>query len=360
MKLLSRPINWSLVLAPLLVSMLALPGNAHSRDNDRTTRQLEHRQRVRDVERPQRKAEEGVPTPQARRAAPIAVRTPDSGNRGPDRRQAAAPQRSDRGARVRDGRPARDASGPRRSAMAESLDRAQRSRAQSDSRHYRQSTRNSGYQGDNRGQGSQPAHARQRDGRHEQRIRHDQQRADRYYAAQARQREVAMQRTRALQQQRRANQYRYQNQYNQRLRQQHVSWNSGRYNYYNDPFYSTPASYRYQFGGQWHSTNRYGANLMQQAVDYGYQEGLRAGQADRYDGWRADYRDNYAYQDAGYGYNGRYISPGEYQHYFRQGFQRGYQDGYGNRYDYGYRRSDGSVAIIAAVLATIVGLQVLN
>jgi hypothetical protein len=174
------------------------------------------------------------------------------------------------------------------------------------------------------------------------------------------QRHAADQRARILQQQRRIHQYRYQQEYYDRLRRQQASWNVRNYDYYNDPYYYTPASYRYRYAGRWHETNRYGADLIRQAVNRGYQEGLYAGRADREDRWRNDYRNAYAYQDANYGYNGYYISQGEYNYYFRQGFQRGYEDGYSDHYRYGRRNDDGNYAILAAVLAAVVGFQLLN
>ena len=163
-----------------------------------------------------------------------------------------------------------------------------------------------------------------------------------------------------MQQNRRVAQYRYQQQYYDRLRLQQARWNSRTYNYYNDPYYYTPASYRYSYGGRWQETHRYGADLMRQAVNYGYQEGLRAGRADRDDGWRNDYRGSYAYQDANYGYNGYYIGQDQYNYYFRQGFQRGYDDGYSRNYRYGYRQNVGDYAILAGVLGVILGLQLLH
>lgn len=99
---------------------------------------------------------------------------------------------------------------------------------------------------------------------------------------------------------------------------------------------------------------------MRQAVNYGYEEGLRAGRADRDDRWGYDYRDSYAYRDAGYGYNGYYLDQGAYQYYFRQGFQRGYEDGYYGRYRYARRGDDGNYIILAAVLSAILGLQLLH
>jgi hypothetical protein len=154
--------------------------------------------------------------------------------------------------------------------------------------------------------------------------------------------------------------YRYQQQYYDRLRRQQVRWNAHSYNYANDPYYYTPDNYRYSYRGSWHQTNRYGADLIRQAINYGYQEGLYAGRADRQDGWRNDYRDSYAYQDANYGYNGYYIPQNQYNYYFRQGFQRGYDDGYYSRYRYGHRDGNGNYAVLAAILAAVVGFELLN
>ena len=99
--------------------------------------------------------------------------------------------------------------------------------------------------------------------------------------------------------------------------------------------------------------------MLRHAVRQGYREGLRAGRADRMDGWRPDYRSAYAYQDANYGYNGYYVRQSAYNHYFRQGFRRGYEDGYQDDYRYG-RYDNGSASILPAVLAVILGLQLFN
>lgn len=427
MKFQSRPINWSLVLVPLLFSALAIPGNAYSQQRDRVSNQQEHKRRAGAIERSGRKPERTVSAYETRQRPTAAPKRQNRTRSAPARKAAATPRTSSRTAtsrsqqqrrasnrtrsntarppvarqqrtpvrtkpvtqprsdRIREARTRRDTTRSRSQQRAVSntpprkppAHRGTQSRPTGDRRpastpgqqqrsrnnvtsRRPQGTRSPGNRNThNRGRSSQ-THRRPPDRYQERRIRAERQQANRYFASQARQRDRAAQRARMLQQQRRANQYRYQNQYRQRLQRQHVRWNSGNYNYYNDPFYSTPANYRYRFSGQWHTTNRYGADLMQRAVDQGYQEGRRAGQADRQDGWRADYGNSFAYQDASYGYNGRYISPAEYQHYFRQGFQRGYQDGYADRYQYGYRQNDGSVAVVAAVLATIVGLQLLN
>ncbi|HVI59951.1 MAG TPA: hypothetical protein VM619_13910 [Luteimonas sp.] len=174
------------------------------------------------------------------------------------------------------------------------------------------------------------------------------------------QRRAADQRARILRQQHRINQYRYQQAYYDRLRQQQLRFSARNYDWYNDPYYYTPASYRYRYDGGWYQTNRYGADLIRQAVNYGYREGLRAGRADREDGWRSDYRGSYGYLDANYGYNGYYIDQGQYNYYFRQGFRRGYDDGYRDDYRYGHRDDDGNYTLLAAVLAAVIGFQLLN
>lgn len=154
--------------------------------------------------------------------------------------------------------------------------------------------------------------------------------------------------------------YRYQQQYLARLRQQQLRLQSIRnYNYYNDPYFYTAPSYRYRYGGTYYTTNTYGANLLRQAVNYGYQQGYLAGQADRRDSWRFDYRDSYAYEDANYGYTGFYVNQPIYNYYFREGFRRGYEDGYYSRYQYG-RHTGTGYAIFAGILAGILGLQALT
>jgi flagellar biosynthesis/type III secretory pathway protein FliH len=96
--------------------------------------------------------------------------------------------------------------------------------------------------------------------------------------------------------------------------------------------------------------------MLRQAINYGYEEGYRAGRADREDGWRASSQDSYAYMDATYGYNGYYVDVNEYQYYFREGFRRGYEDGYYSRSQYG-RYSNGAYSILGAILGQILNLQ---
>jgi hypothetical protein len=135
--------------------------------------------------------------------------------------------------------------------------------------------------------------------------------------------------------------------------------NEQNYNYNSDPYFNTAPSYRYSRSGRYYETNQYGANLLKQAVTYGYEQGFRAGQADREDGWGYNYQDTYAYQDANYGYNGFYVDQNDYNYYYREGFSRGYDDGYNNRYQYG-SYSNGNYSVQGAVMSQILNLQSLR
>jgi hypothetical protein len=193
-----------------------------------------------------------------------------------------------------------------------------------------------------------------------QRIIAQQQRDRAYQAALAQRTRYLQQQSAQLQAQRRAAAYRYQQQYLANLRAQQARLSAQRnYNYNNDPYYSSPNSYRYLRGGTSYQTNQYGADALKRAVNNGYSEGVRAGQADKQDGYRSDYSNSFAYQDANYGYDGRYISQGDYNYYFRQGFQRGYQDGYNSAQRYG-SYSNGSGSILASLLNSILGLQTIR
>ena len=149
--------------------------------------------------------------------------------------------------------------------------------------------------------------------------------------------------------------YRYQQDYWSRLRRQQLALQRN-YNYNNDPYFYTAPSYRYNRGGSSYETNQYGANLLRAAINNGYREGYRAGQADRQDRFGGGYQTSYAYQDANLGYNGLYVSQDDYNYYFREGFRRGYEDGYNSRYQYGVY-SSGNRSILGAVLQTILNLE---
>ncbi len=159
-----------------------------------------------------------------------------------------------------------------------------------------------------------------------------------------------------LQRQKRMAQYRFQEQYLERVRQQRNYLRDDRFDYDRDPYFYTAPSYRYNRGGTYYETNEYGAKTLRQAVNYGYEEGFRAGKADRDDRWGSNYKDSYAYRDANYGYSGYYVNRTDYNHYFREGFRRGYEDGYNSRYRYG-READGNDSILETILSQILNFQ---
>jgi len=142
---------------------------------------------------------------------------------------------------------------------------------------------------------------------------------------------------------------RYQQRYWERLRQDQIRLQQARYYDYlvND--------YRYNRGGQWYYTSSYGAQMLRNALNNGYEQGFYAGQADRQDGWQFDYQDSDAYNDALYGYDSYYVGTDEYSYYFQQGFQRGYEDGYYGRYQYG-QYYGGKYQILGSVIGTILDL----
>jgi hypothetical protein len=191
-----------------------------------------------------------------------------------------------------------------------------------------------------------------------QRVQAEQQRSTRYRQRLDQQIRISQQRAALMQQQRRINEYRAQQEYLAQLRQQQLRLQTA-YNYANDPYIRTAPSYRYAYSGYTRETNQYGADALRQAVNYGYQEGVRFGQADRQDGLPADYRNSFAYQDANYGYSGYYVDQADYNYYFRQGFQRGYSDGYYSRSQYG-TALNGSPSILATLLTSILGLTSLR
>lgn len=71
-------------------------------------------------------------------------------------------------------------------------------------------------------------------------------------------------------------QYRYQQQYLMRL-QQIRPQNARSYNSNRNSYFYADSNYRYMRGGSYYETNQYGANLLRQAVNYGYEQGYRSG-----------------------------------------------------------------------------------
>ena len=191
-----------------------------------------------------------------------------------------------------------------------------------------------------------------------QRTQMEQQRATQYRQRLDQQVRFSQQQAAQMQQQKRINEYRAQQQYLAQLRQQQLRLRTTR-NYSNDPYIRTAPSYRYAYSGTTRETNQYGADVLRQAVNYGYQQGVRFGQADRQDGLPANYRNSFAYQDANYGYSGYYVDQADYNYYFRQGFQRGYADGYNSQSQYG-TSLNGTPSILATLLSSILGLTSLR
>jgi len=119
--------------------------------------------------------------------------------------------------------------------------------------------------------------------------------------------------------------------------------------YYDNLIYD----YRYTRGGSYYYTSQYGAQMIEDAVNRGYEEGYYAGRSDREDGWQFSPQNSYGYQDASFGYDSYYIGLDEYNYYFRQGFQRGYEDGYYSQNQYGYY-DNGRYNILGAIIGAIV------
>jgi hypothetical protein len=193
----------------------------------------------------------------------------------------------------------------------------------------------------------------------QERIRQQKQILAQYNERIAEQQAIALRNAQQLEQQKRLAHYRYQQAYYEQLRQQQARLENDRYDYDNDPFYYTPPTYQYRRGDNDYQTNEYGADQLRRASNTGYQKGYEAGRADKQDNWRFDYRESFAYQDANYGFDGRYVPQDDYNYYFREGFQRGYEDGYYGRRTYG-SNANGSDSLLGTVLNMILNLQPLQ
>jgi len=164
---------------------------------------------------------------------------------------------------------------------------------------------------------------------------------------------MAAQQGAQLQRQNRTAQFAFEQRYFARLRDQQRSIDNARnYNYGVDPFFYTAPTYRYYRNSRYYETNEYGANVLREAVNNGYEAGFESGRADREDHWAFSYDNSYAYLDGNYGYGGFYVDRDDYNYYFREGFRRGYDDGYYGRSRYGVYVS-GKYAVLGAVLAGI-------
>jgi hypothetical protein len=188
-----------------------------------------------------------------------------------------------------------------------------------------------------------------------------QQRAYNYSQRLAQQEQWLQQQTALLRNQQRAAQVRYQLDYLNAIRSQQnqvaSQWNS--YDYYGDPYFYTAPTYSYNYSGRTYQTNQYGVDALTAALNYGYQQGYLAGQADRTDNWNFAPRNSFAYQDANYGYNGLYLDPTQYNGFFRDGFTRGYSDGFYTQTNYG-SQAPGGLVLSVPLGRTILHLQFLG
>lgn len=116
----------------------------------------------------------------------------------------------------------------------------------------------------------------------------------------------------------------------------------------NDGYYGNDG---YNRNDGYYGNDGYGSNVNQAAFDRGYQEGVRAGQNDRYNNRRYDYQNHSTYRDATAGYNSRYGDRNSYRNSFRGGFQRGYDEGYNSSNNSGRSRNG-----IGGILGSILGI----
>jgi hypothetical protein len=89
--------------------------------------------------------------------------------------------------------------------------------------------------------------------------------------------------------------------------------------------------------------------VRERAQRIGYDEGYRAGQTDRANGERADFRDENIYREATAGYQSQDGRLNYYRQQFRAAFAEGYEDGYRNR-DSNTRRGG-----LGGILGDIIG-----
>jgi hypothetical protein len=88
-------------------------------------------------------------------------------------------------------------------------------------------------------------------------------------------------------------------------------------------------------GRNWDNYGNYGGSfdLRQTALNAGYNEGLKDGNAALQKGRSSDYSNQSAYRKATKDYSSRLGDRGLYQRYFREAYQIGFNDGLGYSYD---------------------------
>ncbi|MBC7898766.1 MAG: hypothetical protein H7070_01820 [Saprospiraceae bacterium] len=113
--------------------------------------------------------------------------------------------------------------------------------------------------------------------------------------------------------------------------------------------------YRVYRNGAYYNTDNRGAELLRQAVNAGYQQGIRAGQSDRNGRRNSSWNNSSVYRTGTYGYQS-YVDRNQYQYYFQQGFQKGYQDGYNSQSRYG-SNNGGGLNILGTILNQVLNIQ---
>ena len=89
--------------------------------------------------------------------------------------------------------------------------------------------------------------------------------------------------------------------------------------------------WRYDRNGRYDDNySNYGGNqqMRQNALNAGYNEGIKEGRKDRNNGDRFEYRDEEDFRNANTGYSSRFGDRQVYAQYFREAFINGYTDGY--------------------------------
>lgn len=138
-----------------------------------------------------------------------------------------------------------------------------------------------------------------------------------------------------------------------KLEQQRLRLQQQRYN--QNVYANNNNRYRVYRNGAYYNTDNRGVELLRQAVNAGYQQGIRAGQSDRNSRRNRSWNNSSVYQNGSYGYQS-YVDRSQYQYYFQQGFQKGYQDGYNSRNQYG-SNNGGAFNILGTILNQVLNIN---
>jgi len=114
--------------------------------------------------------------------------------------------------------------------------------------------------------------------------------------------------------------------------------------------------YRVYRNGGFFQTDYNGVGMLQQAINFGYQQGVQAGRSDRSYRRGSNFEDADDFRSGMYGYSGSYVNSSEYSYYFREGFRRGYEDGFNDRFAYG-SYSDGRYSVLDTILRAVLNVQ---